>query len=165
MIFWILVAIVILLTIWHVMEEGAIGFLMGVVHVCWASLVLILALIPVAFGGLHYQDRTDFEPQNLRAIGSDSDIEGRFYFLGGGYVNEERVLNYIAEKDGYSYLGVAEASRSKIFEDESQSPYVDTYKVDFSNGWFVPWVVFTHTYYEFHIPADSVVEDYTVLNN
>src|SRR5688572_14706675 len=46
---------------------------------------------------------------NLAAIATDSEIAGRSYFLGGGYINEHRVLNYIQENGEAYTLGTARA--------------------------------------------------------
>ena len=102
----------------------------------------------------------------LKALGTDSEVSGRSYYLGGGYVGEQRVLNYITKgTDGSIRVASAKAWASTIKEDagpdEARVRIMDWKQ---SQKWLWPWDGATTTYYEFHIPADSVVESYTIDN-
>lgn len=126
-----------------------------------AGLLYALLLIPVyAFGTTHYE-----RIENLQALGSDSSIQGRFYFLGGGYVNEQRVLNYIIENnDGGFELREAPAKDSVIYERDGVTPQV---KLDWDHSeleWLLPFENDHDIHYRFTIPPDSVLQNYVVDN-
>lgn len=107
-------------------------------------------------------DRTE----TLKALDTGSGISGRSYFLGGGYIGTTRVLNYMTQdKDGFVRLASADASVSAVKEDaEPGTARVKTYMVQESQYNLWPWPGRTYPNYEFHVPAGSVVESYTVDN-
>lgn len=164
MIFWILLALavaaVIATYIYWVPEEGwGFAFLPAALAVIIAG-PLAFGLMMLAF--LIPGDKVTDETHDLRAISSSSSVQGRF-FLGSGYVDGKRTLNYIAQEDGYSRLGQGIASASRVYED-TDKPTVTEYTHWYSNGWVVPFDVKTGSAWDFHIPADSILEDFTITN-
>jgi len=165
-IFWILlgaaVVAVIWTFIWNLLEDGiALAFLGALLAAMLSGLVggglfaLSVALIP--------GEKVTSETHDLRAISTSSTIQGRF-FLGSGYVDGKRTLNYIAQEDGYSRLGQATASAAYIWED-TDKPTVTEYTWWYSNGWVTPGNLRTGYSWDFHIPAGSILEDYGITND
>lgn len=128
-------------------------------------------LILAAWAGLGHAFSTELKSDNtyrtdLRALDSGSGIEGRHYFLGGGYVNNKRVLNFIVRnEDGSSSLGYTDANESRIFEDTAEKPYMLTKEKNYGNWWFAfDSTIRTERTYEYHIPAGSVLESTQITN-
>ena len=100
----------------------------------------------------------------LKAIGNSNAIEGRLYFLGGGYVDDKRVLNYISQRaDGGIHVEQAEADDATIYEG-TEDATVRVRHYDYTNGWVLTWPLGSYDEYEFRIPTGSVVESYTLDN-
>lgn len=126
------------------------------------------ALVGFGLISLLYWTTTDLElrgqeDETLRAVSASSSVEGRF-FLGSGYVDGVRTLNYIVAEDGYSELRQARADDSRIYEDETAQPYVTTYYWEREAWWLTPFSVGQGTSYDFHIPPASILEDFTIDN-
>lgn len=173
MIFWILAVIILAAIVygfyWSFSEQmgdswigcTVFGGLLALVSVLvggllGAGIIALSALaVPVT---LAEQRDTD-----LRAVSASSSVEGRF-FLGSGYVNGVRTLNYVVALDGYSELRQAKADNSRIYEDENGSPYVTSYEWVKEAWWLAPGSLDMGTTYDFHIPEDSILEDFTVDN-
>lgn len=174
MIFWILAAASLFAVGWCIWRfwvgalqpETIIGGIFG-------SFLILLAGVffggVLTFGGsallyLTVQPQVHVERnETLRAVSASSSIQGRF-FLGSGYVNGVRVLNYISAEKGYSELRQANASASRIFEDESAAPYVTVYEWAKEAWWIAPGRYGAGETFDFHIPEDSILEDYTIDN-
>lgn len=135
-------------------------FLSGVLMWCLTAVLgVVLWVVTVTAGTTHHSYEV-----KLRSLGADSSIEGRSYFLGGGYVGEKRVLNYIGENgDGSVQLFQADASDSRIFEDSDQASLTVKYSHT-EMDWLVPFKSDWDFKYEFHIPEGSVLSDYTIDN-
>jgi hypothetical protein len=171
MVFWILLGIAalipIVVAIFFFMDEGflaGVGFFFVSAFLAACGLGLVALILSAIAAGTGWTD-TRYETRDLRALGNSSSIEGRFYFLGGGYIDGKRVLNYIVQQDGYSTLEQADANDSRIFEDEQESPYVYSAYSERKNTWLVPWPVLGGEAHDFHIPADSILENYTIDNS
>lgn len=125
-----------------------------------AAVVSIL-LLPVTALFSHSMGEQRTVTRELRAISTATSTDGRFYFLGGGYIKDRRVLNYIVKQDGYSSLDYEFASDARIYED-TEEPTVTQYYQYYGNEWITPWPL-GHTYsVDFHIPEGSVLEDFSV---
>ena len=144
--------------IWGCMDDG---FLFGLVN--WLTTLLVGALV----GGLLFipfmlipGSVHSTETYNLRASATSNSIDGEF-FLGTGYVNGKRTLNFIAEADGANYVNQVYAKDSVIFERDDVEPEV-TYS-NWGNPWIVPWN-YGQTY-EFTVPTGSIMGDYEIAND
>lgn len=125
-----------------------------------AAVVLgILSLLSLLLPGRELTSET----HELRALSSSSTAQGSF-FLGTGYVDGERTLNYIAQEEGWARLGEASADSARVFEDSS-TPTVTEYTYLSSNGWAVPWTFAVGRAWDFHVPAGSILENYTINND
>lgn len=163
MIFWILIVLAVVIVggtfIWWWIEEGLIAIAFALLAAIGSLLVGggLLALALLIPG-----DKMTEETFDLRAISSSSTVQGRFY-LGSGYVDGKRTLNYIAQEDGYSRLGQGIASASRVYED-TEEPTVTEYTFWYSNGWVIPWEFVTGWSWDFHVPRGSILENYTITN-
>ena len=100
----------------------------------------------------------------LKALGNDSGLKGRMYFLGGGYIEDKRVLNYITQdSSGAIRVERSDAKDSTIYEGSKQATVKVTH-ADYINGWIAPWPLGDKREYVFNIPTGSVVESYTLDN-
>lgn len=99
----------------------------------------------------------------LRALQTTKDLEGRF-FLGTGTIKEERMVAYLRYVDGYTELRSAPADRSRIFEDGGDKPYVQKWGTVIDNPVLLPFKSAWRfgELWDFHVPAGSVIENYTV---
>lgn len=162
MVFWIILGLVIVASIIGFII-GALdeGFVFGIVT--WfgtgaiAGVIGLLMFLPFMFVEGYETSRNSYD---LRALATSSSVEGRF-FLGSGYINGVRSLNFIAEYNGGNYVNQAKASDSVIFERDGENPHV-TY-VTIGNPWIAPWDYKTR--YEFTIPTGSILgDDYRIDN-
>lgn len=143
-------------------EDGPIGlfptFLIGLLAAIFGAVAVVL------FGLIPANDKVEACGQeSLAALGNSTGVQGRF-FLGTGYVDSKRTLNFIAkEADGGYRADDALASDSRVFEG-SADPTVTYTCHSYSNGWVLPWDIRESTTYRFDVPTGSVLENYT-LNN
>lgn len=168
LIFWILVTIIVLIAAGVFISEAGDSY--GIPFVG----ALIAIVVGAFLGGLIFMACGTWIPWNndvvkddtykLKAIGNSNGIEGRSYFLGGGYIKDRRVLNFISQRDGGAiYVEQADAARATIFEG-SKDATVQAKHIDHVNGWVSPWPLGSHDEYVFRIPTGSVVESYTLDN-
>lgn len=166
MIFWILLVLAVAaVVITYVSNVDWDGWGWAFVPALLAAVISALVgggLLALAF--LIPGEKITSETYELRAISSSSAVQGKF-FLGSGYVNGKRTLNYIAQEDGYSRLGQAIAGPSARVYEDSDDPTVIEYTFWYSNGWVAPWEVETGYAWDFHVPADSILEDFTITND
>jgi hypothetical protein len=167
MAFWIVIGIITIITIGVFVSEWGTSYgmpFMGafvsavVGSFVGAIILLLLCLIPVNV------DLVRDDTYKLKALGNANTTTGRFYFLGGGYINGERVLNYISQRDsGAILVEQSKAKDSTIFEGSAEAT-VRVRRYDYINGWILPWPMGSADKYEFRIPEGSVVESYTLDN-
>jgi hypothetical protein len=168
MIFWILVALVIAATVatYIHFSDDSIGFAFVGALLSAATAGFVGFLIFAACGTWipWNNDKVADNTYKLKAIGNSNALEGRLFFLGGGYVNDKRVLNFISQRDGGAIrVEQAEAEESTIYEG-SKDATVRIKHFEHNNGWVSPWPLGSHDEYEFRIPTGSVVESYTLDN-
>lgn len=168
MIFWILLALaiigVIITFVYNAYEGVGFAFLTAFLAAVVGGVagLIIIAVLSIWFGP-SWQPKGSNDHE-LVALQTDSSLQGRSYFLSGGYINDVRVLNYITEDDGAYQLAEADASASLIYQDSTDAT-VTINEWDMENPWFAPWS-FGHTHtYVFHVPAESILSDYTVTND
>jgi hypothetical protein len=173
MLIWVflVVALIIIVSIWRFFFDGWNDGVVGPFFMWLLASVVSVAGLALVYAGLAHLSAHELKATNeyrdeLRALDSDSAIEGHSYFLGGGYVGEERVLNYIIRNpDGSSQLGHTKASKAKIWEDEQEKPYVVQIEKEYGNWWFAFDEGYRNTYeYHYHIPANSVLESTKITN-
>jgi len=170
MIFWILVALTAIIVIGtfavNVTDPyGGFGFALA------ASFLALIISAVVGFLTIMFcsliptnHDLIRDDTHKLKALGNNTTTTGRFYFLGGGYIDGKRVLNFISEHNGGAIkVEKADAEDATIYEGNDTAT-VRVRHFDHNNGWVTPWPLGSHTTYEFRIPEGSVVESYTLDN-
>lgn len=106
-------------------------------------------------------DYTTISTQPLKAIGIDEDLHGSF-FLGCGSINSEDKFIYIAKVDNLGYkIQEVDIDNCYIIEEDIEQPYLEI-----SNVKWRDWVIkFFDNRYIFHIPPNSIKENYEVNIN
>ena len=106
-------------------------------------------------------DYTTISTQPLKAIGIDEDLHGSF-FLGCGSINSEDKFIYIAKVDNLGYkIQEIDIDNCYIIEEDIEQPYLEI-----SNVKWRDWVIkFFENRYIFHIPPNSIKENYEVNIN
>ena len=106
-------------------------------------------------------DYTTISTQSLKAIGIDEDLHGSF-FLGCGSINSEDKFIYIAKVDNLGYkIQEIDIDNCYIIEEDIEQPYLEI-----SNVKWRDWVIkFFENRYIFHIPPNSIKENYEVNIN
>ena len=167
MIFWILLVLVVLIAIGVFISEASDSYgspFMGAFLALFCGSVAGFIILCLFMFIPANTDLVSDDTYKLKALGNNNAIEGRFYFLGGGYVKDKRVLNYISQRDGGAiHVEQSEADDSVIYEGHDEAT-VQVRHFDHNNGWVAPWPIDSHTEYIFRIPADSVLESYTLDN-
>lgn len=168
MVFWILLGLTVAIALFFflaIASEGAWGAAIGMFFVVVAVGVIVL-LVYSAFASMgSYNTGQTEKTYKLAAIDTGGTTEGHSYFLGRGYIQDHRTLDYIKREDGgFSTVSQEWAEDSRIFEDETDNPVVIEYRFTFGNPWLLPWETGWSTSADFHIPPGSIVEDYSVTN-
>ena len=105
-------------------------------------------------------DYVTISTQPLKAIGIDEDLHGSF-FLGCGSINSEDKFIYIAKVDNLGYkIQEVDINDCYIVEENIEQPYLEI-----SNIKWRDWVVTSKDRYIFHIPPNSIKENYEVNIN
>ncbi|KKL06152.1 hypothetical protein LCGC14_2598880 [marine sediment metagenome] len=125
------------------------------------SILLFFCIIVAGCSGVRNEQRT-LELKQL-AINKDNSISGTF-FLGSGYINQDNDIYYYfytKNENGVIRLRKAIYHRIKIIEDNNTKPYVIVQIKCDSNECWVP----SYAEWEFHIPENSIIENYNVNLN
>jgi len=171
MIFWILIALSVVIIGWTFAATlsdayNGLGFSLLCGAMSAVACAFVGGLIFVACGTRipYGHEVVKDDTYKLKAIGNSSALEGRTFFLGGGYIKDKRVLNFISQRDGGAIrVEQAEAEDAAIYEG-SKDATVRIKHIDAVNGWVSPWPLGSGDEYEFRIPTGSVVESYTLDN-
>ena len=98
--------------------------------------------------------------QPLKTISIDEDLHSSF-FLGCGSINSEDKIIYIAKVDNLGYkIQEVNIDNCYIVEEDIEQPYLEI-----SNIKWRDWVVTSNDRYIFHIPPNSIKENYEVNIN
>lgn len=120
---------------------------------------LLFTSVPAYMGTPYIESSTSY---TLTALQTSSQSSGR-YFLGTGSNGSSRTLNYILNDNGAYTVDSVNANRARIFQDSTE-PTLFINEVKSRNTVLVPWSFGSFEYYEFHIPEDSILSDYTIDN-
>jgi hypothetical protein len=172
MIFWILLIAPALLGIRYLITRwgeyyryrdlwvlGGIGTLFG-----WgivAALIFFFGFATWMFPAKHEFKTETFD---LAALSISSEIEGRTYFLGGGYIGEDRTLNYIRQDTSGGYLVRSVKTDDAIVYQGSDKATVTMHFYEQINPWLAPWSWTNDVVYDFNVPDGSILSDYTISN-
>lgn len=161
MLFWIIVTLIVAATTYAIWQgydwfDGVPVFFLSIIG--GAVVLFICAILIPSHVDLARENTT-----SLKALGTSSTQQGRF-FLGSGYIDGKRVLNYIQQDtSGAIQVKHTDAEDALIFEGSDKAT-VTKKTYDFNNGWILPWTIASKDKYEFHIPEGSVTESYTIAN-
>lgn len=98
--------------------------------------------------------------QSLKAIGIDEDLHSSF-FLGCGSIDSKDKFIYITKVDNLGYkMQEVDIDDCYIVEENIEQPYLEI-----SNIKWRDWVVTSKDRYIFHIPPNSIKENYEVNIN
>lgn len=98
--------------------------------------------------------------QPLKAINIDEDLHSSF-FLGCGSINSEDKFIYITKVDNLGYkVQDVDIDKCYIIEENIEQPYLEISKIKWRD-----WVVTSKDRYIFHIPPNSIKENYEVNIN
>lgn len=175
MIFWIATAIVLAALIWGIWFawwdssfETVIGGILGSIGFVLLAAVVWMFLMMIVFSvGSVTEDNPAMVASETRsdlvALGTESSVEGRFYFLGGGWIDGKRVFNYTVDHGAYYTAEQVDASVSRVYDDEDDAPYViaRSWRREMP-WWLAPGSLNIGSSYDFHIPEGSVVREYEV---
>lgn len=157
-----IIALILFIISFKYQEDGFI------IRIISSSIISILGLllsfiiigfitdIIAAFKG----DYVIISTQPLKAIGIDEDLHGSF-FLGCGSINSEDKFIYIAKVDNLGYkIQEVDIDNCYIVEEDIEQPYLEI-----SNIKWRDWIVTSKDKYIFHIPPNSIKENYEVNIN
>lgn len=168
MVFWILLGITVIIAV-------LVGRAMGGYYRYrdWADTIggflmtmLIGGIVSLVVGVLALQIWGEDVPVKhksyLKALGTDEQLKGSF-FLASGSFSEDSTYKFIkVTSDGGFYMDEVGIRHAVVFEENEDKPYMVTVEHWDSNPWIVPWSEGRGNTYEFHVPANSVVESYKV---
>ena len=98
--------------------------------------------------------------QPLKTISIDEDLHSSF-FLGCGSINSEDKFIYITKVDNLGYkVQEVDIDKCYIIEENIEQPYLEISKIKWRD-----WVVTSKDRYIFHIPPNSIKENYEVNIN
>jgi hypothetical protein len=174
MIFWILVALVVIVIVFTFIavcrdeySDGGMAVGITVIIGVFSAVIAGLLMVLVWWWGVSV---TPFEPvrekqTSLRAIETRDSVEGGFsggVFASYGYVNGTRVISYVTQaEDGGIRLGYVRAALSVVYEGE-ENPYLKTVTYEKNNWIFAPWSLEGIDNYEIHVPEGSVTDSFSI---
>ena len=145
-------------------QEG--GFIIKIILSSGLSILgFLLSFIIIGFitdmVAVFKGDYTTISTQPLKAIGIDENLHSSF-FLGCGSINSEDKFIYIAKVDNLGYkIQEVDIDNCYIIEEDIEQPYLEI-----SNVKWRDWVIkFFENRYIFHIPPNSIKENYEVNIN
>ena len=157
--------------IWFLFEvieaDSIIGKILGGIFSLFIAAIcgFVFVLASVGIGNIFIPKETKLVSEtsvSLRALDAGSETSGRF-FVGSGYINEKKVLEYISEsEDGGMRVSTAPANMSVLYERDAETPKLIIRHYEQVNGWLAPEAVHSFDNYEFVIPKGSVKDSYAV---
>lgn len=179
MIFWIIVGIAAVVAVivfyinahsgyvhWYVWEGLGWGSLWGAITLGFGTGILMVVTM-----GLHiwYPTPTGVQHRSeLSALSVGEDVQGKFssgFFVGYGYIEGERVIEYMVEEDDGAFrLLRVDADDSRVYQGEAD-PYMVEREMELRNDWIIPWGMHRDSQYDFHVPEGSVLTDQYVVEN
>lgn len=104
--------------------------------------------------------------QNIVSLSDESGSEGQF-FLGTGYIKEERYFFYTKQEEDYFTIEQLPANGVKIFEDTTDdTAYIK--EIHNSSYLSISWLLILSLpapevpIYEVHVPEGTIIKQYTI---
>lgn len=158
-----IIALILFIISFTIHQEA--GFIIKIIFGSGLSILgFLLSFMIIAFitdkVAVFRGDYATISTQPLKAIGIDEDLHGSF-FLGCGSINSEDKFIYIAKVDNLGYkIQEVDIDNCYIVEEDIEQPYLEI-----SNVKWRDWVVTSKDRYIFHIPPNSIKENYEVNIN
>lgn len=138
----------------------------------WATVMgaVIAAFVILIYSGVATAviastgDTTDKNSYSLTAIGSGSEVEGRYrgaFFVATGYVDEEPVFKYIRSEGEGNVLRSMNADNAVIYEQDGE-PRVDVYTWYGEDQFWIPWRQYVGDTANFFVPEGSITAGYEI---
>lgn len=129
------------------------GFCLG------APLAAIVCVFNLIYANVTME--TEHYKVSLTSIGAGSATEGS-HFLGGGQIDTRGVFWYYRIDNGAATLHYRYASNTKIYQDETENPYMDCWERENAG----PYASLNDHKFgsearcDFHVPPGSVIQNY-----
>lgn len=168
MLFWILLGIAVVVIIIAFFVGGTSygwgfefidAFMGAFIGAILSAIVLFVTMLILSVTPTAYHLGSTQDEYKLQALGTDSQINGRAYLL-GGYVNESPVFSYVRGEGNGFVLRWASADRSTIFEGHDDAHLIVT-TAKWGNPWLYPWEREGKAY-DFYVPEGSVSNSFEV---
>jgi hypothetical protein len=157
-----IIAFILLIISFIYQEEGIIikiifSFAMFILGFLLSFIIIAFIINIVATSRGNY---VIISTQQLKTIGIDEDLHSSF-FLGCGSINSEDKIIYITKVDNLGYkMQEVDIDKCYIIEENIEQPYLEISKIKWRD-----WVVTSKDRYIFHIPPNSIKENYEVNIN
>lgn len=166
MLFWLIIAVGIILTIVCAVRESKEWFGEPGLTVFLGAVTTVMATIAVfLMGGLFLGANTTVRTESgLKALGTDEKLGGHYFILGGGILNESSTYKVMKETDsgdGGFFMKEVNVSSATIYEDTT-APYMVKINESADYPWLFPFAFGRGDTYEFHVPTGTVVQNYNV---
>ena len=156
---WIAIPIILLpalMIFFHITKrEMSLGFAMAM------GISIPLAILGVILTETLGQDESAYRGKfEIIAAVDNTMMEGNFYLFGGN-IDEEPVYSFYRQRsDGAITQGWVEVNDSVIFEDQENKGFVEIWESNCTDWswWSFGWC--DSTYYEIHVPENSVTRQY-----
>lgn len=177
MLFWILVVVsaiitIIVFAIFATSEDNSFGivavktFSTLVISLLASSIIFfpVGAIVSVLPSSKNVVSTKDY---SLNSIGGDT-IEGKYYAAITNENSKARLVFMYSQQDSdgkdYSEIEIIPLKdNTKFYFDVIETPYVVVHTVENRSDWVAPWSLNTYLEYEFHIPKDSFLGDYSLI--
>ena len=123
------------------------------------------AVLLISIGVSNSSGEDTYTSHDLKALVTDVETPGSYFFLGTGTVEDKPVYTYIMKTDDYYTIESTTQKNGRIVEIDSGQPYVEYHYMVLDNNWIVapfptPWPQYSYT--KFYIPENSIYEGYSV---
>lgn len=176
MIFFILIALSILIPVlvaWLNSDDSPVAnaIVAFIVSLIFGGIVMfgVAGISSMATDNDYMVSHVDSQKYDLQALNTG---DSGNYYLGSSSSDSSRSLNYIYEKPNkgnpYSVVSSADGDGSRVFQDITKSsdkkPYVEERNLYKTIWWVAPFEIESGTVYDFHVPKNSVIENYKLDN-
>lgn len=177
MLFWILLVVSVIITIivfaiFATSEENSFGIVaartfstLGISLL--SSLIILVTVGTIGFLQPSSKNIISTVDYSLNSIGGDT-VEGKYYVAVTNENSSESLIYMYTQQDSddknYSKIKIIPLKDDTVFYfDVVETPYVVVHTVEVRADWVAPWSPNTYLEYEFHIPKDSFLGDYSLI--
>lgn len=177
MLFWILIVVsvtitIIVFAIFATSEDHSFGAVAVKTFSTLAislltSLIILLIVGTIVFLQPSSKNVISTKDYSMNSIGGDT-VEGKYYAAIRNDNSQPSLVFMYTQQDSdgkdYSELEIISLKdNTKFYFDVVETPYVVVHTVEVGADWVAPWSPNTYLEYEFHIPKDSFLGDYSLI--